>query len=481
MTGQNIAWTEHEVRLFPSVHISSEREAELRATASLLAVMGAVSEFGRTIVRLSGGPAGRLSCYTEIPFQFGKGSGQAPEELRLDGVLKAERGKTRWVAFVEVKVGGAKLDQEQIDRYHRLARQEGINALITVSNQAARPDGSSPLSLDRRRNIPAVHFSWERLLREAQVLSRKKAVSDPDQKWMLDEWIRYVEDGDSRIIVPPDLGPKWSEVRKAARTSTLDESSPELQDVARHWVGYLRKAALRLRVKLGVDVEVRMSKKERDDSDLHAQNSVDAREGILTGALRIPDAAGDITIRVILPSQSVQYVLQVPAPTEGRQATRIKWLSRQLREDKLPRGELVTTADWTVRGLTTTAPARDYLKDTNRLCLDKLRAPVPKDANPRSFQIIWTRSLSKGGGRSSAPILEGISMGLEEFYHGVVQDIVPFVPKAPRLVTEKPELEAPAAQQRESAPERTNPQAPEADQTVRTGSTGPDAEDSRGG
>ena len=36
----------HEVRLFPSVSISSGREAELRATASLLAIAKAVSEFG---------------------------------------------------------------------------------------------------------------------------------------------------------------------------------------------------------------------------------------------------------------------------------------------------------------------------------------------------------------------------------------------------------------------------------------------------
>ena len=42
----------------------------------------------------------------------------------------------------------------KIDKYHRLARNEGANALITVSNQPARPDGTPPLTRDRRRNIP---------------------------------------------------------------------------------------------------------------------------------------------------------------------------------------------------------------------------------------------------------------------------------------------------------------------------------------
>lgn len=442
MTTQITPWTEHEVRLFPTIRVSSEREAELRATASLLATIRAVSEFGRTIVKLAGGPAGRLYCFTEVPFQLGKDTGQAPEYLRPDGVLTVERGKTRWDALVEVKVGAADLEQDQVDRYHRLAKQERLQALITVSNQPARADGSPPVNLDGRRNIPVVHFSWERLLSEAHVLSRKKEVSDPDQKWMLDEWIRYVEDPDSRIIVAPDLGPKWGEVLSAAKTSTLSSLSPELQDVARSWVGYLGKAALRLRAKLGVNVEVRMSRKERKNSEFQATNAVNAQEGILTGILRVPDAAGDITIKVILPSQSVQYILQIAAPTEGWQVTRVNWLSRQLGEDRLPTGELAVSADWTIRGLTTTVGARDFLEDTNRLCLDKAGASVPRDANPRSFQVVWTRALNKGRGRSNAPVLKGISDGLEEFYHGVVQNIVPFVPKAPRLPTKKPEGEA---------------------------------------
>ena len=165
-----------KVRLFPSVHIRSDREAELRATASLLAVIRAVSEFGRTIVRIAGGPKGRLSCFTEVPYQLDSGGGNPPEELRPDGIVRVVRGKTRWVALVEVKVGRASLDPEQVDKYHRLAREAGASALITVSNQPALPDGRPPVSLDGRRlrNIPVSHFSWERLLSEAQLLSRKK-------------------------------------------------------------------------------------------------------------------------------------------------------------------------------------------------------------------------------------------------------------------------------------------------------------------
>ena len=42
---------DHEVRLFPTVRISSEKEAEMRATASLLSVVLSVPDFGRAVVR----------------------------------------------------------------------------------------------------------------------------------------------------------------------------------------------------------------------------------------------------------------------------------------------------------------------------------------------------------------------------------------------------------------------------------------------
>lgn len=421
---------EPEVRLFPSVHLSSDREAELRATASLLAVICAVSEFGRRIVSLSNGPKGQLSCYTEVSAKFEEIRGDAPKTLRLDGVLTVKRGKTCWVAFIEVKVGTAKLSEDQIDNYHQLAKQEKADVLITVSNQPARADGGPPLTLDRRRNIPVVHFSWERLLSEAQVLSEE--VSDPDQKWILDEWIRYVEDPNSLIKVPPDLGPHWRAVLEAAGKNALKESSSKLHDVALHWVGYLRKAAFRLRAKKKVDVEVYMSRKARENSDLQAQESVNAQEGTLNGTLRIRGTAGNVEIKAILPSRKVQYVLQVAAPTEGQMRTRIGWLSRQLqtKKEERPSGDLVIVTHWT-KGEPTTVPVRDYLKDSTRICTHKNGARVPQDAKPRSFQIVWTRSFSnkRSRDRPAVHILEGISQELEDFYCKVVKDIKPFAPQ----------------------------------------------------
>ena len=125
----------HEVRLFPSVHISSTREAELRAASSLLAMVRAVSEFGRIVVRAAGGPGGRIACYAEVSFK----RGDPPlKTVRPDGIIRVVRGNTQWSALVEVKVGDSPLDPEQVEIYHKLAGEEGVDALRD-DQQSGRP------------------------------------------------------------------------------------------------------------------------------------------------------------------------------------------------------------------------------------------------------------------------------------------------------------------------------------------------------
>ena len=437
MNKAEIEWQNKEVRLFPSVSIRNEREAELRATASVLTVIRAVSEFGRRIVRLAGGPGlGNLSCYTEVPFMT-----QEQKELRPDGILRRERGDKQWTAFVEVKIGDTDLDQGQIDSYYQLARDHDIQTLITISNQSARSDGTPPLDIakHRGRKVDVVHFSWERLLSEAQILIGKEGVSDTDHIWILEEWIRYLEDPGSRIIAPPDFGDSWSQVIKLAKTNNLSEDA-DMLDVTTHWVGYLRKLAFRLQAKLCTDVQVCMTRKERNDPEEHRKNSHDITEGSLNGKIRILDSAGDIAIKILLPSKTAQYSIEVNPPTKGLQATRVKWISRYLKS--VPTGNIEVSADWLEpgkrKGFSTSCSMQEYMEDAGRLLHDRDGYPIPKKAEPRLLRIEATRGLRPMRGKSSVPVLQDISQGLEDFYHIIVQDLRPYVPPAPKM-KEEPE------------------------------------------
>ena len=441
----------HEVRLFPSAHISSTREAELRAAASLLAMVRAVSEFGRIVVRAAGGPAGRISCYTEASFEMGT----SPTRIvRPDGIIRVIRGKTQWSALVEVKVGDNLLDAGQVDTYHKLAGEGGFDALVTISNQASLPNGRPPMELDRRRlrKVPVVHLSWERLLAEAQVLSTKKEIKDSDQHWMLDEWIKYITDDVSRIIAPPSLGAHWGIVLQAAREHKLSTVPNQLTDVTEHWDAFLKKLAFRLRAKMGADVQRRTSRADvKDPGKRTKQMCAEALDsGILTGALKVRDAIGDIRLELMLQGKVVRYSVRFPAPSEGRTKTRLNWLLRKLPIDDLPKG-LQVRVEWNRRGLYTEAPI-DALQDGPMpIMTGPDHAAISTDAEPRFFVLSWTMGLATGRGRAGVRVLASITDGVERFYRQAMEGLVPYVPKAPRFPRDEPE---------ESPPEKATSSAP---------------------
>ncbi len=427
---------ENEVRLFPSLRISSDREAEQRATAALLAMIKGVAEFGRAVVKLAGGPGGKISCYTEVCFPPFEPDGPQP---RPDGIIRAVWGKQSWKALVEVKVGDTPLEQVQFDVYQRLAREHGFDALITVSCQAAQADGLPPLNVDGRRlrSMPVVHLSWDQLLTEAQVLTQRHGIADTDQEWMLSEWIRYVLDENSRIIQPPQLGQHWPEILKAAREASLPSVAKYLGELVESWEGFLKKEAFRLRAKLGVDVHVHIPLRERKEPEARFKRLYgDVLErSHLDGTIRIPDAASDVMLDVNLQARVVRFSVELESPAEGRQQTRVNWLVRQLRGTDTPQ-DLVVKIDWDRKGLFSQANAAQVQQESACLFRDGRNQIIPAETMPRRFILEWTRPLQNNRGRSTTQVLKGISDELEAFYRRVVQSLESYVAPAPKLPKE---------------------------------------------
>lgn len=91
------------------------------------------------------------------------------QRLYPDGLIRVTRGKTEWTALVEVKTGTNELGVQQIEKYLDIARQNGFDAVLTVSNQIPSIAGHHPTILDKRklRKVDIYHLSWSRLLVEA--------------------------------------------------------------------------------------------------------------------------------------------------------------------------------------------------------------------------------------------------------------------------------------------------------------------------
>ena len=117
--------------ILPTVADSRKEE---RIVSVLLATLSVVNPLAKQIlercaVRVR--KTSELRCYTEVEFPTSNGTGKD----RPDGIVSLETRGSQWTGLLEAKADGAEIDQDQACRYGELAREYGIDAVITLSNQ----------------------------------------------------------------------------------------------------------------------------------------------------------------------------------------------------------------------------------------------------------------------------------------------------------------------------------------------------------
>jgi hypothetical protein len=315
-------------RLIPTVGIKGQEEQERRATSSLLAVMGAVPEFGHALLKELGAPKSPLiQTFAEVRFKDSAGKTVIP-----DGAIVCDRGKKSWTCLVEVKTGEAPLRDEQVGCYLDVAKENGFDGVLTISNQITATSNESPVMVDKRKlgKRGLWHFSWWRIITEAIVQSRYRGISDPDQAWILGELIAYLDSEASGAGGFEDMGEKWVTVRKAAHDGTLRANTREARDVAQRWEEFSQYLCLGLSQDLGRIVTVTRPRNQTTEESLEGHLKGLAETGSLAAVLRVPDAVGDVAIQADLRARQTLTSVKVDAPTEGRAKPRISWILRQL-------------------------------------------------------------------------------------------------------------------------------------------------------
>ncbi len=123
-------------RLFPVV---AETNKENRVASVFLALLPLLPDLSKTLfqtISMRLGVRTKIECYTEVVFES-----DAEKTNRPDGLIVVTNGKNTWTALVEFKIGKADLEQDQVERYLKLAKENSIDAVITISNQfVARAD-----------------------------------------------------------------------------------------------------------------------------------------------------------------------------------------------------------------------------------------------------------------------------------------------------------------------------------------------------
>lgn len=414
------AW--NQARLIPTSGINGADEQERRATSALLAILMSVKEFGRSITQPLGAPAGRIECFIEVPFMLRE------TQLFPDGLIRVTRGKTQWTTLVEVKTHTNELRCEQIENYLDIAREQGFDSVLTISNEIPPADGSHPTKVDGRktRRVALRHLSWMNVLTEAVMQKEHRGVADPDQAWILGELIRYLEHPRSGALELEDMGPAWVKTRDAVSAGTCRATDKTLPDIAARFDALIQYAGLQLGRSLGEEVTPVMTRKERSDAAVRNQALAAclATDGTLTGGLNIPGSVAPLMVTADLRASKVSCHVDIDAPREGRPQTRVNWLLRQLKE--APDDLRVEAFLMHGRG-DGTAELLGAVRESPKLLI----ADPSRDI--RAFRIASNAPMGTKRGRGRGGFIDSVAGAVNGFYAEVVQNLRGWQPLAPKL------------------------------------------------
>lgn len=419
-------------RLIPTFGSRNEKERERRATSCLLAVMHGVPEFGHALLKELGAPKSPvIETFAEVRFKNGAGKTVIP-----DGAIVCRRGKTTWTCLVEVKTGTDRLTEEQVSGYLDVARDEGFDAVLTISPQITASSTESPVTVDKRklRSTNLFHYSWWHVLTEAVVQQRYRGISDPDQEWVLSELIHYLVSEASGALGFEDMGEDWVAVRAAGRDGTLRLGDSGARGVAERWEQFASALALSLSQELGANVQAQRPRGQTTSERIDEVVRILVETGELSTTLRIPDAIGPLTIRADLRSQQTLTCVRIDAPKDGTQRGRFGWLMRQLKEAP---GDLRLEAAFPNARSTTTATL-DQMRE-NPKALEYEQDPKRP---PRAFVLTSCKPMGKKRGRAEGSFVRETSSQVISFYSELIQDLKAWQAPAPKVHSQHPDLPA---------------------------------------
>ena len=424
-TVDDVLATAQRARLIPTAATTRKEE---RLVSILLAVLSVVRPLAESILRQCGARMGKrasLETFTEVTFPTVDGNDNRP-----DGVLRLATGKSTWTALVEAKADKSVLDDDQMERYARTAREFGVDAILTLSNQLVALPTHIPYSIPGRlaRRIDCFHISWVSILSEASVLLRDRDAMDPEQLWMLREVVRYFEHPSSGVRRFEQMNDAWRAlVLGVNRGQVLDRSSPDVERTVASWHQEERDVCLILTGLLGERVRLRLSRQHQSEPETRVTDACQelARSHELQSRFIVPNAAGDIEVRANLQRRTITCAMRLDAPTDRKRGTaRINWLARQLRG--VDPADIELRALWRGRGGPTQASLSEVLSDPRTLEGGRTGHA------PTSFEVAMVKDLAgRFSGRKT--FVEDLEKLVPDFYERIGQRLRAWAPPPPPM------------------------------------------------
>ena len=353
------------------------------------------------------------------------------EKLRPDGLILFKTGRRVWSAFIEAKIGNSNLKKDQIESYLRLAKDVGVDAVITISNDFASLPEHHPIEIDRRlaKRVKLYHFSWFSILTLTNILEINEEVKDTDHIYLLNEIERFISHNSTGLKRYDAMGQEWTEVLNRLRSGvTLTKTSPEVLGVVASWHSELRDLCLLLSRRTGVTSQIKIAPRLRTDPRSRIQQDAQllVKDTVLSGLIEVPDTASPLFVEADLSTRTIRVSMKLDAPKDkSQQKSRLSWLLRQLRD--LAGEDIVVLTNWPGRAPQTSSTLSEAHHNP------EAHSHPDRTLLPTSFVVMkmMTDGRKFSGRRTFIESLE--KLVVEEFYGEIAQRLTAWQPPAPKL------------------------------------------------
>lgn len=414
-----------EARLIPVVADTSK---ENRAASILLATLVGVDEFAALMLAGLGVKVGArtsVRTYTEVTFA------KSPPEMkrRPDGLIVLTTGSRSWTAIVEAKIGKARAEENQIRDYLQLAKLNGIDAVLTFSNEFVALPTHHPTGLPKSvtRGIGLFHWSWMHILTQASLLWSEETITSIARRYILHEMVRFLTHKSVGVSSFDRMNPDWKDlVVKVRSGAPLHRSSPEVENSVASWHQEQRDLCLIMTRMIGRPVQQRLTRAHAQDPVRRLKDDCDylARNSMLRFELEFPHAAAPITVVADVEKRTVSCTMRIAAPKDKKRASaRVNWLLRQLaRSDP---EDIYIKALWPGRAQPTQASLRSVRENADPLLVGG------SDGGPQGFEVLLVRDLA-GKFSGAKTFIERLEATLPHYYEEVGQHLRAWVPPPPK-------------------------------------------------
>lgn len=415
-------------RLFP---VGKDNGHERGITSIFLSTLSVVKGYASGVLHSVGKTVGvrtNIECHSEIIFHSNN------KNDRPDGLIILKVGKKIvWTALIEAKIGNAELNEEQIIRYLGVAKKYDIDAVITISNQFAALPTHHPIKISKTltRSVDLFHWSWTFLRTQADYQLKIEKDIDSEQRYILNEIIRYFDDKSSGVKKFDRMNKEWRNVcLKIKNQECLLKSSDEVENTVSAWHQQQRDIALTLTTKLGEPVTIKISKNHQENPEARLKNDISTLcdEESLYCFFEIPNAASNLSVDVSLTNRTVTCSMEIIAPT-NKQTTkaRVNWLIHQL--DKVDAEGIRIGAKWPTRTKDTWANLSDLRDDPILLQTTNTKLA------PHRFTVQTVLDLA-GKFSGQKTFVEGLEKSVTYYYHNIGENLINWVPPAPKFETD---------------------------------------------